>query len=110
MEKILNTSIIFGSCRELRKSLRNKVPLGQKRNKRDAESITSKEILFDGMPAYAFSVKGRDEDGPTNVNVLIVSTYKNERLLMIYAWGSDKSARANGKAIDAILGSVILLR
>lgn len=76
----------------------------------DAGTITTDEILFDGMPAYAVSVKGRDEDGPTNVNVLIISTHKNERFLMIYAWGSDKAASANGKAIDAILGSVRLIK
>lgn len=76
----------------------------------DPQSMTSDEILFSGAPALAVSFKGRDEDGPTNVRMLIVATNKDERFLMIYAWGSDQADKANGKVIDQILGSVKLTK
>ena len=74
------------------------------------QSMTSDEILFAGAPAFALSFTGRDEDGPTNVRILIVAANKKERFLMIYAWGSDQADKANGKAIDQILGSVTLTK
>ena len=76
----------------------------------DPQSMTSDEIVFSGAPALAVSFKGRDEDGPTNVRMLIVATNKDQRFLMIYASGSDQADKVNGKAIDQILGSVKLIK
>ena len=74
----------------------------------DVNSQTSNEVEIAGMPSFLVSFKGKDKDGPTNVTVVIVSTHKKDRFLLIYGWGSDSADQANRKEIDKILSSLVL--
>ena len=76
----------------------------------DPNSQTTNESTLNGSPVYVVSYTGKDKDGPTKVTMVIVSTNKKDRFLVIYGWGSEKADQANRKEIDKIIGSISLTK
>ena len=70
------------------------------------DSRTANETTLNDLPAMILNFKGRDKDGPTEVTLVLVKTLKPGRFMMIYGWGSEKAAEANGKDLDKILSSI----
>ena len=76
----------------------------------DVDNVKTDEVILNGMPIVVLSYKGRDQDGPTNVRILIIPAEKKNRFLIMYTWGSDEADAANAKDIDAMLNSITLTK
>lgn len=76
----------------------------------DPNSQTTNESMLNGLPVYVISYSGKDKDGPTKITMVIASTNKKDRFLMIYGWGSEKADQANRKEIDKIIDSISLTK
>ncbi len=71
----------------------------------DKDSQKQNEFSVGGMKAFELAFKGRDEDGPTNVSVTVV-TVSEKKVLMITYWASDEGEKANAEGLSKIINSI----
>ena len=79
---------------------------GKQGVKIDEKSLKTEELKLNGLAAFDMSMQGTDKDGPTEVGMTLVKTNSDDRLLMIYYWGSAKGQKDNAGEIKKIVESL----
>lgn len=71
----------------------------------DKSSQKESEFTINGLKGFELSFKGKDEDGPTNVSVSVV-TVSEKKVLMITYWASDEGEKNNADGLSKIINSI----
>jgi hypothetical protein len=71
----------------------------------DKSSQKEHEFEVGGMKAFELGFKGKDEDGPTNVSITVV-TVSEKKVLMITYWASDEGEKNNADGLSKIINSI----
>jgi hypothetical protein len=79
--------------------------LASKKVKIDATSMKQGPFKLNGMDGVTIIWQAKDEDGPTEVMLMILQT-SDKKGIMITAWGSEEAQKENKEDLDAILGSI----
>lgn len=72
----------------------------------DEKSLKTQDVKINGMAGFDMVMTGKDKDGPTTVDMTLVKTNSDTRLLILYFWGSEKGASDNAKDLKAIADSL----
>jgi len=74
-------------------------------NKIKAVEPIKADMKINGIDSTVFQFKTTDENGPTTVDLILMPAGSG-RVTMLTVWGNDAEREANGKALDAIFGSI----
>ena len=74
-------------------------------NKIKAVEPIKADMKISGIDSTVFQFRTSDENGPTTVDLILMPA-GNGRVMMLTVWGNDAEREANGKALDAIFGSI----
>jgi hypothetical protein len=69
-------------------------------------SLKTKDIKVNGLPAFDMTMSGKDKDGPTEIGMTLIGTNTKGRFLLFYYWGSAEAQQANMADIKAITESL----
>ena len=77
----------------------------------DQKTLKGQDItLVNGLKAYDMSVFGNDKIGPAKLAMTMVLANKPGKVLMLYFWGDEAGAKANGPVLQAIEQSIQLTK
>ncbi|QEL23179.1 hypothetical protein FQV39_11790 [Bosea sp. F3-2] len=74
-------------------------------NKIKAVEPIKADMKINGIDSTVFQFRTNDENGPTTVDLILMPA-GNGRVMMLTVWGNDEERGTNGKALDAIFGSI----
>ncbi|MDO1580942.1 histidine kinase [Rhizobium oryzicola] len=71
----------------------------------DASTQKKTDDKINGMDTTIFSWEGKDDDGPVNIGLAVLSP-KPDKLLLITYWGTKGEQEKHGAELDGILNSL----
>jgi hypothetical protein len=70
------------------------------------DSLKTKDIKINNLPAFDLAFTGTDKDGPANISLTLVQTNATGKFLLLYYWGSSEGEKANLTELKAISDSI----
>lgn len=71
----------------------------------DAKSQKQGPFKLNGMEGYTIYWDAKDDDGPTQVTLMVLQT-SDKKGLLISVWGSEEAQKENAKELDSIMESI----
>ena len=83
--------------------------LTEQKIKIDPKTQKAAPLTIAGMPGAAISWDGTDEDGPTQVHMIVLKARPGQQVMLL-RWGDAKAEADHAAEIDAIVKSVVPIR